>query len=498
MKRIINNLNILIKIIIIITPFILLGYLINKDLVRSGVIKFIYNFSHDSPVITNLFPANRMSAINKVKDNDLYWQSITEEPVYFKTRLPQTFNKAEVEITYQNSDLPLIQIGLNNQGENEWNYEFKPLENQLLDNLDWFKIESNDRALYQRNKQFLSIDQFLEEKDTLTNFAAYNYEIDRKFIIPNYVPSNSYKVMDKTIRGFHSFYTYIKNEPLDFIFTIQDINRAEGLDELKIKLYNDQGIKLFEKFVEDDGLISKYDPASAPREIKFYFEGLPEGAYKIELDCEDEIFFRAIKTKQKYLTFIDRLYLVDNPNYSDGFIDLEYMPTAVYSTIPRLGFYTSHNEGKQLIGVNNEVIEIAEIQKNYFVTPSSMPVYIYAPRNDVKIFGQGLLALTDDMYFNPEIYRLRNITDFSNIDYLITDYTTPSEINGWKVNKVTFDLKNASVVNRKIRFAISAPELNSLNKQIPLKQIRVTFIKEKLSLSEFIDKTINYIKKKFQ
>ncbi|MBT4121932.1 hypothetical protein HOE31_03220, partial [bacterium] len=283
MKRLVNNLYSFFKIIIIIIPFILLAFLINKDLVRSGTISFVYDFSQDSPVITNLFPANRMSDVNKVKDFDIYWQSINNEPVYFETRLPQTFDKAEVEVMYQNNDLPLIQIGLNNMGSNEWNYDFKPLENKLLDNLDWFKLESSDKALYQRKKQYLSIDQFLEEKDTLTNFAAYNYDIDRKFTIPNYLASDDYKVMDKTLRGTHSFYTYIKDEALDFVFTIQDINRAEGLDELKIKLYNDQGILIYEKKVDDDGLISKYDPASASRNINFYFEGLAEGAYKIVL-----------------------------------------------------------------------------------------------------------------------------------------------------------------------------------------------------------------------
>ncbi|MBT3690578.1 hypothetical protein HN800_03150 [bacterium] len=498
MKRLVNNLYSFFKIIIIIIPFILLAFLINKDLVRSGTISFVYDFSQDSPVITNLFPANRMSDVNKVKDFDIYWQSINNEPVYFETRLPQTFDKAEVEVMYQNNDLPLIQIGLNNMGSNEWNYDFKPLENKLLDNLDWFKLESSDKALYQRKKQYLSIDQFLEEKDTLTNFAAYNYDIDRKFTIPNYLASDDYKVMDKTLRGTHSFYTYIKDEALDFVFTIQDINRAEGLDELKIKLYNDQGILIYEKKVDDDGLISKYDPASASRNINFYFEGLAEGAYKIVLDCADEIFFREIKTKQKYLTFIDRLYLVDNPSYSDGFIDLEYKPTAIYSTIPRLGFYTSHKEGKQLIGINNEVIEIDETHKNYYLTPSSMPVYMFIPKNDIKVFGQGLMSLSDDMYFNPEIYNLRNITDFSNIDYLITDYIKPTLVNGWQTGKVSFDLNNASVINRKLRFAISAPELNSLNEEIPVLQIKVTLTKEPLSLSEFWDKTFSYIKKKLK
>ena len=127
-----------------------------------------------------------------------------------------------------------------------------------------------------------------------------------------------------------------------------------------------------------------------------------------------------------------------------------------------------------------------------------MPVYMFIPKNDIKVFGQGLMSLSDDMYFNPEIYNLRNITDFSNIDYLITDYIKPTLVNGWQTGKVSFDLNNASVINRKLRFAISAPELNSLNEEIPVLQIKVTLTKEPLSLSEFWDKTFSYIKKKLK
>jgi len=278
---------------------------------------------------------------------------------------------------------------------------------------------------------------------------------------------------------------------------MQDINRQEGPDPLTIKIYNDQNMKIYEREVEDDGYISKYDPASSKRKIEVKIDGLAEGVYRFVLDCDDEIFFREIKTKQRYLTFIDRLYLVDNLEYEDGFVDLVYKPTAVYSTIPRLGFMTAHPEGLQEIGVNKEVIEINEVKKNYYLTPKQIPSLIFVPENDLKIFGRGLLALDERIYFNPEIYNLRDLSELNGLDYLLTSYLTPKKSNGWKINQVKFNLDKAKIVNRKLRFVISAPELNSQNDVLPIKQISVILEKKPLTWLEFFQKSLNYLKNKF-
>ncbi|HAH04090.1 MAG: hypothetical protein UV78_C0011G0010 [Parcubacteria group bacterium GW2011_GWA2_43_17] len=482
---------------IIIAPFLVLGWLIKKDLVTDGQVEFVYDFRQDSPAITNLFPANRLSSVYRDTANDFFWQEVNAEPVYFETRLPQTFDRATVEITYQNKNLPLVQVGLQTLGETAWNYDFKPLENQLVDQLSWSKIEDQRGSLWQRQKKYLSFDQFIDDLDNLSNFAAYNYPVNRKFILTGYQPGNKKTVFNKTLRGYHSFYTYIKNEDLDFTFYIQDINRSEGPDYLTVKIYSDKNLKVYEQKVNDDGFINKFDPASPEQAIKVLVPGLPEGAYRVVLDCEDEMFFRQIETKQRYLTFIDRLYLVDNPEYDDGFTDLLYKPTAVYSTMPRLGFFTAHPAGLQHVGVNKEVVEIKETHRDYYLTPKKVPALIYVEKNDLKIFGRGLMALAEDMYFNPEIYDLRDLTELSAIDYLVTDYHTPTEVQGWKTGQVKFDLSNASISNRKLRFVISAPELSNQSAAIPLKEIRIWLQKKPLSWGEFWAKTINYFKKKF-
>ena len=496
MKKFFNNLYKISRVVIIILPFIILGWLIKKDLVLSGHLEFVYDFSQDSPAITNLFPANRLSAVNFVKDSNQYWQQINQEPVYFEARLPQKFDTATVEVVYQNQNQPLIQLGLRTLGEGDWNYDFKALENQLLDELDWFKISDEQGTIWQKQKKYLNREQFMVAVPGLKNLAAYDYQLDRKFFLPNYRPSTEERVLTKALRGSHSFYTYLKNETLDFTFIVQDINRTLGPDMFSVEVYNEDNKKVYDARLKDDGTVNNFDGATVKRDLAVKVAGLPEGVYRLELKAEDDIFIREIRTKQQYLTFINRLYLSDNPEYQDGFLDLNYQPTAVYSNIPRLGFYTSHPQGLQTIGVNNkQSVELKSTHQNYFITAQSLPAYIYSPKNDLKIFGRGLMAFSQGMFFNPEIYSLRDLTLTPDIENIISAYQTPQAVgNNWKKGRVVFDLQNAQIINRKLRFGISAPEMNSASDVIPLKSIKVIFDKQPMNKGELIQKIIKYIK----
>lgn len=485
------------KLIIVILPMAGLLYLIYLDFVPSGHLEFVYDFSKDSPAITNLFPANRLTDINKISETESFWQAIQVDPVYFDVRLPQKFTTARVELVYQNKNQPLVQIGLRTIGETEWNYQFKPLENQLIDNLNWPAISNGEISLWQRNKRFQTIDQFYDKFNELEKVGAYYYDIERKFMMPDYQPVQTRQIINKTVRGAYSLYTYIKNEPLDFTFKIQDINRSDGPDPFVFKVYNDKNVKIIEKEIADDGQVSKWDPASLPREINIKIENLPEGVYRLQLDAEDEIFTRSISTYQQYLTFIDHLYLVDNIEYADGFTDLIFKPTILYSTVPRLGFMTAHPEGRQSVKINDQTLDILDTHKNYFITALVTPNLIYLPENDIKVFGRGLLAFSQTQFFNPEIYHLRDFSGNLGIDYLISEYQTPQEVNGWKINSVKFNLTDALVSQRKLRFVLSAPELNDSGGIIPLKQIKIFLDKPPLSVEEFFNKIFGYIKNNY-
>jgi len=481
------------KILVVVLPAILLLVLIKKDLVLNGRVEFFTDFLRPTATITELFPANR------VIETDESTQKIIQEPVYFDVRLPQSFENAELEITYKTVKLPLLQVGLMTGEDNVWSYDFHPLFNEFLNNLNWFKLEFPNGTLWQKEKRFLSWSGFERELDRLTGLATYFFKTDRKFSLPDYQPATAETVINKTIRGSHSFYTYIKNEQLNFIFTVQDMNRADGPDPLRATVMNNNGQVVLTALLNDDGFVSRFDPASPRRQLVLKADNLSEGAYLINLECNDDIFFREIRTKQRYITFINRLYLVDNIEYGDGLVDLNYQPTVVYSTAARLGFQTAHPNGLQTVGLGaGQVVELTEIHKTYFVTPNILPTEIMVPKNDIKIFGRGAFALSSETYFNPEVYNLPDALITPDTNYFLTNYQTPTALaNGFVKSKVNFALQNANVVNRKLRFAISAPELNNGEGELVIKSIKVVLTKKPLTTNELVAKAIKYFKERF-
>lgn len=494
-KNFFSNLYRVFKWLIILGPIIGLGYLIYLDFSPSGHLVFNYDFTQRSPAITELFPANRLTAISDLSGKQV-GAAINKEPVYFDVRLPQKFARARVSLTFKDPGAKLIQLGLRTIGNSDWNYLFKPIKNEYLDKITWPKLVNDQVTVWQRQKTFLSISDFFNHLSQLNKLAALNYPLGRHFILADYRSQTSVQSINKSIRGAHSFYTYIKNEPLDFKFVIQDINRTAGPDVLKIKAFNQANKLISQQKIDDDGLITKFGPATAKREIKLYLENLPEGVYRIDLDCEDDIFFRAISTRQQYFTFIDHIYLVDNPEYSDGFLDLKYQPTSVYSTLSRVGLYTAHPEGLQSVAFGKNKLTLTETHKNYYFSPSQTPIIIYVPKNDLKIFGRGLLALSAKQFFNPEVYDLRDFSETPDIDYLISDYQTPELDNGWLKSTVKFDLMAADIQNRKLRFVISDPELNTDQQPILLKNIQVELVTDPLSWSDLWLKIKSYLSQK--
>jgi len=156
------------KIIVIVLPAVLLFWLIKKDLALDGSVEFNYDFNRLSAGITELFPADR------VVKNEGRGVRVVAEPVYFEVRLPQTFETAKIELTYQSSDLSLLQLGLRTLHKStDWNYYFKPFFNRFFDELNWFKIEANNATLWQKEKRFLSFSSFIREINRLPGLAVY-------------------------------------------------------------------------------------------------------------------------------------------------------------------------------------------------------------------------------------------------------------------------------------------------------------------------------------
>ena len=488
----ITKFRIFINLLGIIIIFLSISSLIKKDLILDGKLTIESDLSKKLPMISVLFPEHRVE-----KENDHY--IIQDEPIYFSVRSPIEFTQAEIDVEFQNGSQKIIGLGVAIEEEG-WNFESHTLYNETLNNIDWHSISDGVNTLYQKDEKFDDIDEFIEVSNSIEGVGAYDFDLGESFSIPNYQASSEKMIVDNCLRGKHEFYTYIKDEALDFTFKIQDINRTDGEDPLIIFVYNARNKKIYSKIISDDGLISKIDPASDPRYVSIYIPNLEEGVYKVELSTNDDIFIREISTQQQKLVFIDRLYLCDSKEYSDGFVDLTLAATQVYTNGRLLSFYTAHNAGLQTITLDNIGVNI--YKKHEWINAYSNPKLsrIYIPKNDLKISSRGIFALNKEHYFNPEIINLKDYSDIEEVNYIIARYQKPNELtNGWLKNKIIFNLDKAKIEDGNLKFMFSSPNLDSESNNFKINSLKVKLtgprnIDQDESYKNFWNKIINKIK----
>lgn len=99
-----------IRLILIIIPILILGWLVNKNLVPSGKLMASYNFREISPFISRLYPVGRVLGVEQNKNGD-YYQSVAIDPVYFKVYLPVSFERAKIILKFQTNKVNNLRLG---------------------------------------------------------------------------------------------------------------------------------------------------------------------------------------------------------------------------------------------------------------------------------------------------------------------------------------------------------------------------------------------------
>jgi len=172
---------------------LLLLWLYNNNLVASGTWTAEKDFCQEtnksiltSPLtdpISGLYPADRVTA-SGIDSQGRCEQDFFAEPVYFDINIPRSFDHVRLKIYYQNTSQPLLQIGLAKVGQlsDDWSFQLQPLENQYFDKLNWFKINKGNITLWQKNKQFNTIEQFVNNIPSNQRVATFYYDLTSEAI----------------------------------------------------------------------------------------------------------------------------------------------------------------------------------------------------------------------------------------------------------------------------------------------------------------------------
>lgn len=412
--------------------------------------------------IGKLSPTERVEGKNK----------IIGDPVYFSLSTPRRFDRAQVELEYENnSSQDLIEFGVL-VGEKNWNYRLEPVENRVIDNLeDWNKISEADLTLLQRKKNYDNIKSFLENPPARDKIALYNTKLEDEYLLDDYQAGNHIYNFDKVLRGRYAFYTYIKDESLAFDFRFQDLNEDKDTDEVTIDLYyNNQVIDSWH--LDDDGVVIDNGHWSEERNLSLELKNLPEGVYKIEVNTGDDILTKNIATKQTKMAFVGTFRLAKNNKTNQ----------TLFTDGQELFVKTLNPDSLQTILIDDKELIINETYKQFSTNLSSINIsQVKIEKDGLILASDGVITFSKEALLNPGFKKVDGNLDTNRVDYILANYRSPEIIDGAKKVNLDIDLSDAYREDSKYSFIISIPGLSIEDgKDVKIKSIKINLFGKSL------------------
>lgn len=478
----------MIKVLLILSPVAIFFWLFSLDVAPSG--HFFINHPVDaaSPFVDRFLPDARVQGVQYGSDGAFQW--MIDEPAYASIHTPGDFDTLNATIKFQNTDQPIVELGIV-QNDNPLQYDLEPVQNLLIDHSTWDRTEKDGLVFLQRQKVYSSIDDFLANPPDRHTIATYHHDLTEPFRIPDYVAENALSRVDVSLRGYHEFVTYIKNEPLLVQADYMDMNREFGEDPVSVLVYDEKGQMIASQTIDDDSVVEATNQGSTMRSISLTKTDLPEGVYKVILKADRDIFFRHLVTRQRYLTFFGPVYIGDEAGYKDS-----ATPVKFWTATKRLAFFTYHADAAEKVTIGSGTLALPEAQVRYhYDVMDPGLVVVSAAAGDFTVTQDGTIAFSQHQWFNPFPTRLSSDTnlDALGINFIIAKYTSPKKDGAWTSATVSFDLHKALNTNGDIKLVLSAPDIKSRQSEIKLHAINLEFVRTPLSSSQFFSKLKHFI-----
>lgn len=416
-------------------PIVVLSYLFYQNI--KPVLELEYDIKGKSAMFSQLVPLSRVGELKQ--DEFGYYREIKEEPAYFDIRMPRKYNKAQVEIEYEDLNNDIFEIGVS-RDEARKNFDFITLENKILDKLEWNKIEQGGLVLYQRNLKYETMDDFFKNPPGF--FETLIYRADA-----------TPKLGSFWARGGRSF-----NFPI--------------LEHIKFAFYHNGGeinfeLPGFEARIYKDGA-----------QIDFTKEkDLKPGVYIMELTGDRGSVIENLGLDTPYVAILDGIKIGK----------LKY-PITLYSAGSRILTKTEKKSGVQELWIGGEKLKIDEPFLQYKAISANRGVKsIYISKGDVELSGN-LFFLKPNNLFYPRYEVMYPGIDLSGVNYILSKYNTPKNENGLKVAHAEFDIKNTPTPYNKLRFLLSLPNGESSEGLVKIRSIKLRFTGEKYSFAEIFER----------
>lgn len=458
-------------------------FLFSRVVVSTGVLTTTTDLSRPAPFISEPKPSERLGDATSAFDGAVS-HPLLDSPLYLDVTPPSDFSAIDMTVRYMNVGQRVLELGAMSSSLDE-QFAVKPAENTLIDALAWPRVTSGALALLQREKQYGSLDEFFRAPPDRSKVATFHASATAlPFAIPDYVPASANRTIKESLRGSHRMLTYIKDEPLEFSFSTQDMNRQNGADPVIVSVYR-EGVDApaTRAVLQDDGNTSDDQHSSALRTIAVSLPNPQSGVYKIEFTTTSDVFIRELTTRQKKVVFEDHLYVGDHVGYST-----ENTPFVVLITSKWVGARTAHPEALQTIRVGKNIVTVNQVHAEFRTRTGGAMQTVVVPMRDMQLTTDGVFAFSEDEAFNPLAYSIEWLTsqddlDHAGIDYILTTYDSPSVDGAVKTAVATFDPRTlARTKDGAFRFAIAAPGIADTHEDVRIVDVTFTMRRPPISL----------------
>lgn len=459
-------------VILLVFPFGVFLFLLWMQVVPTGVFVVDQVAGESSVFLEPLLPKERATppapdTTPGASEGEMV-QAVIDDPPFFFAHPHRSFDRVDVEVWFQNNALPFVEIGLLSDTQT-LAYTLEPLHNRLVETIPWPSLRDEEEILFQREPRATSLDAFLANPPAVQTIATYRATLSTPFRLSGTTTLPQSRIRSVFLRGGHTMFTYVRDEPLEMTWTFRDTNLREGADAVSLTVFDEQGAPVASTASPDDGISSVSGISSDPRTLTVSTDRLPEGPYRLELSASDDIIFETMTSKQKHLVFAYTLDLAALPQ-----------PVTLWTNAKTLRAETQTASGVQTLGYGQTSVDIAEPLVpvvTHVEETGLLPLTI--PAGGISLFGEGNFAFTQDEFFVPEPQRFFADTnlDASGIDAVLAA-ASPAQMDGpWLHASATFEAAQAAVIPDGTwwKFVISAPGAKEYPGALRIHRIRLTW-----------------------
>jgi len=473
----------IVKAIIFCVPLVIVAWLTVDYLSIFGNLSITYNFSGESARVKEFTPAGRaLDREQNLRTGETY-QRIVGEPVYMNVTVPRSYDDVSVTLDYQNDGQPYTEFGLVTS-EEPLSVRLQSLDigiiNQAI-NEGWSQIESDGVTLLQRQSEFESVADFVDQTPEDQGIGVYRYRLSYRYTDSSYVASPQKQVIDRVLRGGHEFWTYIDKETLHAEFDLTDINRDFNEDPISIQVYRVNTI-IHEELLPDDGDALASAVATDRGTLTVDLAGLEAGLYRIVVNVDDDILISQIRTDQERFVARDKVFLVNNSEYAEAVAGLDTGPTTLYLQGTELMMQTDHTSGLQVPTIAGEPLHIDKLHVPYWWESQDEvePLFreLITPKNDLLVRTSGLIAFSEDAFFDADyqIEQISGSTALEDLDYIIfKEYTAPVADRGGYLQTIPLSLDGVVGDRKELKFILSAPGIERNGHEIKVREVKFDF-----------------------